>query len=304
MEQKLKTTCDVVVLTWNRLDVTRKFIKSFFLNTFLSCRLIIIDNASKDGTPEYLSSLKDTELCRIKLILNKENRGYVGGMNQGIEHSTSAYVCLSNNDVVFTKGWLSELISVFQTRKEVGLLNPNSNNLGAKPPSGVSLDEFAAKLKSDYAGKFVQMPFCIGFCMVIRRQVLNKIGGLSEEFQPAFFEDTDYSMKVNATGFLLGMAKASYLASRGNFVWLCVKDLREQESEIFKKDNIFEHSGVKFIRFSHLAGLLWAILKKKKRYSLIISDDKFISWIFSQLGYNVLAGFDNNVIEKIKRQPL
>ena len=47
--------------------------------------------------------------------------------------------------------------------------------------------------------------------MLIRRSLIDKVGGLSEEFMPMFFEDTDYSMKSNQAGYKVGVAKKSYV---------------------------------------------------------------------------------------------
>ena len=104
----------MIVLSWNRLDITKNFVESFWSNTSVSSRLIIIDNASSDGTIEYLSSLKDSSNRTLKIIFNKENKGFAGGMNQGIAISDAPYVCLANNDLLFTKGWLEEIINIFQ----------------------------------------------------------------------------------------------------------------------------------------------------------------------------------------------
>lgn len=347
---------DIIALTWNNKQVTRDFVESFLGNTAISTRLIIIDNGSSDGTTEYLSSLKDSGNCIIKVVLNRENKGFVGGMNQGIEASNAPYVCLANNDLIFTKGWLEEIISVFKKYDNIGVLNPNSNNLGTPPASGNSLEGFAKDLRNKYEGIFVEMPFCIGFCMVIKREIIDKIGGFSEEFAPLFFEDSDYSMKVKREGFLIGMAKGSYvwhkehasvdklgrkkeelftkskriflkkwgsilriawvvdscqelldnlengirLARGGNYIWFFVNNFFEQKSAIFKKNNLVEHSGVKFIEFRNVFDLSWKILKKKKRYDIIMGKDKFIMRIFSKMGYKILDRLDETEVDKIK----
>lgn len=203
--------CDIVVLTWNQKKIIRTFVDSFLASQAPATRLIIIDNGSKDGTPEYLSSLRDTPSCTFKIVLNTENKGFVGGTNQGIAMSTAPYVCLANNDLVFTKGWLDEIIAVFEHNQEVGVLNPNSNNLGVFCAPQQSLESLALDLKKKHEGVFVEMPFCIGFCFIIRRQVIDAVGGLSEELRPMFFEDTDYSMKAQAAGYRIGVAKGSYV---------------------------------------------------------------------------------------------
>jgi len=74
--------CDIVVLTWNQKDVIKSFVESFLENTQSTCRLIIVANGCRDGTPEYLGSLRDTPKCSFKILVNKDNNGFVGAMNQ------------------------------------------------------------------------------------------------------------------------------------------------------------------------------------------------------------------------------
>ena len=352
----MKYLCDVIVLTWNQLETTKVCIESYLKNTIVSTRLIIIDNASDDSTCQYLSSLKDTDNCKIKLIFNKENLGFVRGMNQGIEVSDAPYICLANNDLIFTKGWLKEIMDVFDKDKNIGVINPNSNNLGVSPGKDISLESFTDKLKEKKRGVFVEMPYCIGFCMVIRKQVIETIGGLSDEFYPMFFEDTDYSLKASRAGYLIGAAKASYvvhnehsstgkignkkeeifcnsketfikkwgkmlriawvikdeqyilsilkeaveLARNGNFIWIFVKNFNGKSEEIFNKNNLIEHSGVKFLKYRGILDLIWKVLKKKKKYDIILNSSKRVNKIFTKFGHKTLESLNKEEIDKVK----
>lgn len=354
----MRCVCDVIVLCWNRVELTKKFVNSFLDNTTIPSRLIIIDNASDDGTKEYLQTLKDVGYFKIEVIFNGENRGFVEGMNQGIRMSNAPYVCLANNDLIFTNGWLSEMTSIFERYQSVGVLNPNSNNLGTKLPRGVSLDSFALDLRSKYKGVFIEMPFCIGFCMAIRREVIEKVGGLSEEFYPMFFEDTDYSMKAQKAGYLIGMAKSSYvwhqehasfkhwqkekkefffsksrdvflrkwgkilrvawivnsyeellenidkaikLVREGNFVWILTNSFNVKREDVFSGNDNIDHSGIKFVRFTGKLNLMWKIIKKKKRFDLIICRDQLINLFLKKLKYKVSVLFDKDEVDRIKR---
>jgi len=351
--------CDVIILTWDNLEITKKCIESFLENTKIPTRLIVIDNNSNDGTKEYISFLKSSSIHKVEVVLNTENKGFVGGMNQGLELSTAPYVCLANNDLIFTKNWLSEVISVFEKDRAIGVLNPNSNNLDSKPAKGVSLADYSLHLMRSKKGVFVEMPFCIGFCMVIKRDVINIVGGLSEEFQPLFFEDTDYSLKAKDAGFLIGMASASYVwhtehasvdklgsqkkvyfqrskkaflkkwgktlrvawvidghneiknclpeavnvAREGNFIWIFVKNLPNKQSRnIFLDSGYAEHLGVKIVKFNNIFGLAWNILKKKKKYDILISKNEFIKWFFGKLGFFLLKTSEIQKIKVLKRR--
>jgi len=243
----MKNICDIIVLTWNQKQIIKSFIDSLFKSTSLPFRLIIIDNNSKDGTREYLESIKKDN---VKIIFNKENRGFVGGMNQGIEISDAPYVCLANNDLIFTKGWLEEIIFIFENYPKVGILNPDSNSLGAKPPEDVSIEEFAETLKINNKGIFLEMPFCIGFCMCIRREVIERIGKLSEDFAPIFFEDTDYSMRAKSAGYLIGVAKGSYVWHKEHASF---KQIKEREAIFQRNRNIFIKKWGKILRIAWIS---------------------------------------------------
>ena len=348
--------CDVIVLTWNQRDVVTSFVDSFLKNTATCCRLIIIDNGSNDGTKEYLQSLRDTPSCIFKIILNDNNNGFVGGMNQGLQIAQAPYVCLANNDLIFTKGWMEEVISVFENNKNIGLLNPNSNNLAALSMNGESIEAFAERLKGQKRGVFIEMPFCIGFCMFIRREIVQKIGGLSKEFYPIFFEDTDYSLRVSREGFLIGVAAGAYVwhkehasfkqmgkkqdvffnqsrrvfikkwgktlriawiedneqdllndlaraiaaAKQANYITFYTKGFNAKREDIFKAKNVFEHSGVQFKRFNNYLGLICGIAVKKKRFDLIITNNKALAFTMPKIGQKVSGSYDELLVSKIK----
>ena len=239
-------------MTWNQKALTRDFMVSFFAHTAVPCRLIVIDNGSSDGTGEYLTSIKGTETVKILLVLNSENKGFAGGMNQGLELTDAPYVCFANNDLIFTKGWLEEVISVFESNKKIGILNPNSNNLGAHPENLGKIDVFAGELQNKFKGVFAEMPFCVGFCMFIRREVIDKVGGLSAEFSPVFFEDTDYSLKALKAGYLIGVAKGSYVWHKEH---ASVDRLGKKKEAYFSKSReLFRKKWGKILRIIFVAG--------------------------------------------------
>jgi len=305
----MKCVCDVIMLTWNQLETTKVCIESYFKNTIVSTRLIVIDNDSDDSTRIYLSSLKDTVNCKVQVIFNKENLGFVRGMNQGIEISDAPYVCLANNDLIFTKGWLKEIIDVFDKYKNLGVLNPNSNNLGDTPRKDISLESFGDKLKEKKQGVFIEMPYCIGFCMVIRKQVIEKIGGLSDEFYPMFLQTF-----IKKWGKMLRIAwvikeeqfigcvlkEAVELARNGNFIWIFVKNLKGKTEEIFSKNNFIEHSGIKFLKYKSILELMWKLLKKKKNYDIIMNSNKRVNNIFAKFGHKTLESLNKEEINKVK----
>ena len=102
------------------------------------------------------------------------------------------------------------MIKVLQSRKDIGLVNPSSNNIGQHPGANDTIDGYAAGLKK-MSGQFVEMGACIGFCMLFTRDLFDAVGYLDEVYKEGNFDDTDYSRRVEKAGFLCVRAKAAYV---------------------------------------------------------------------------------------------
>jgi len=131
-------------------------------------------------------------------------------MNRGLRASTAPYVCLLNNDLLFTPGWLERLLEVASAHPEVGILNPASNTFSEAPPRGVSLEEYGRRLAAKQ-GRYFELGTCVGFCMLIARPVVEQIGYLDESVNQIFFEDTDYCRRAVEAGFRCGLVPAAYV---------------------------------------------------------------------------------------------
>lgn len=205
------TLCDLILLSWNHLEETKPCLESLFATVKTPARLIIVDNGSEPSVRAFLGSLKPRGAIHdIVVLQNETNEGFPKGMNRGISASRAPFVCLLNNDLEFTEGWLEELLEVARQAPSVGLVNPASNTFAQRPPAGVSLRAYAERLRAR-RGRYVEVGMCIGFCVLIKREVLDRIGPLSEEVERIFFEDEDFSMRAQAAGFQCVVAEAAYV---------------------------------------------------------------------------------------------
>jgi len=173
--------------------------------------LFIVDNGSEPAVRQFLASIcPQGAIQDVRLLQNETNEGFPKGMNRGIRASSAPYVCLLNNDLRFTPGWLEELLAVAENHPEIGVVNPESSTFGNLPPAGMSLEAYAQQLRAAH-GLYTEMGICIGFCLLIKRAVLDRLGGLSEEVERIFFEDEDFCMRAKQAGFLCVVAEASYV---------------------------------------------------------------------------------------------
>ena len=96
----------VIVLTYNQLEDTKVCLQSIEKYTETPYELLLVDNASTDGTVEYLRAFAEVR-AHVKLVLNNENHGFSKGNNIGMAVARGAYYVLLKNDTIVTRGWLN-----------------------------------------------------------------------------------------------------------------------------------------------------------------------------------------------------
>jgi len=197
----------IVILTFNELEYTKRCVESIRRHTPEAHEIVFVDNGSTDGTVKWLRMLV-RENSRYRLIENKKNLGFAKGCNQGIESSTGEYVLLLNNDTVVTEGWLSGMLETLNSAPDIGIVGPMTNRIsGIQEVEKVgyeSLDGLAG-----YAGAFreknrhrrIETRRIVGFCMLFRRTLVNRIGMLDESFGTGNFEDDDFCARAALAGY-------------------------------------------------------------------------------------------------------
>lgn len=206
----------VVVVTYGNLDLTRLCLESVLRNTEHSrYEIIVVDNASSDGTPAFLRALA-SEHESVRIILNDTNRGFAAANNQGLAIATGDVLVLLNNDTVVPRGWLSGLLAHLED-ESIGLLGPVTNAVGneAKVTPDYNdiagLQPFADKRRRTLLGQGFDIPMLAMFCLAMRRDVFDHLGPLDENYGVGMFEDDDYSMRAKAAGYRVVCAEDVYI---------------------------------------------------------------------------------------------
>jgi GT2 family glycosyltransferase/glycosyltransferase involved in cell wall biosynthesis len=198
----------IIILCFNQIAYTRQCLQGIEKYTSAPYELILVDNGSTDGTPAYLEEYaRGHSACT--LILNKNNRGYAGGNNQGIAAAKGDFILLLNNDVIVTQGWLERLIAHIESDADIGMVGPVSNSVsGPQQVEHISYGESLIKMQQfaqDYskinAGRTQTVLRLVGFCLLIKRNALNIIGGLDEDYITGNFEDDDLCLRSLIAGY-------------------------------------------------------------------------------------------------------
>jgi GT2 family glycosyltransferase len=202
----------VVVLTYNNWRYTSECLASLrSWSDYPNLEIIVVDNVSTDGTPEKLRVLQQHD-DRLRVVLNDTNLGVAGGYNVGLRMARGEYVVLSNNDTVFTRGWVRDLIRPMQLDPRIGLVGPVTNNIGNKQKATPGYDttqempEWARRFARDRLRHRLETDNLAFFCVAIRRSVIEQVGLVDEAFGIGYFEDDDYCRRVQQAGYRMVVA--------------------------------------------------------------------------------------------------
>lgn len=203
----------VVVLTYNNWAYTRACLDSLLQRTDYpgTLEIVVTDNASSDETVERLKEWAPRE-PRIKLVLNSANLGFSAGNNTGLAAATGDYLTMLNNDTVVTRGWLLTMLRHFQSDPRLGLLGPATNHIGNEskvPVAYATIEHMPAAARSytlPHMGQLYPMKTLAFFCVMMPRAVYEKVGPMDENFGRGFFEDDDYSRRIEQQGLHLACA--------------------------------------------------------------------------------------------------
>lgn len=298
--------CDIIIPVWNKLELTQECLDSVIKNTTIPFRLIIIDNNSDKETEDYLKSLKDRDGLEVILIRNEQNLGFVKAVNQGIKVSSAEYVCLLNNDTLVREKWLREMINIAKNNPRVGVVNPGG--------------EDAYSNVQELSGKWVEVGFASGFCMLIKREVIENIGLFDEAYGPGFWEETDYCQRAKNAGYLCASAKASCVyhhAHRTFEAWEKnrVYDLFERNKEIFTqrwgkilqvayivfKKRIQENDRTKILKLARDGHMVYFFLKSSARFNPEVSHGSVRKYICPDIVFHIYV-FGKVLIRNMRKK--
>jgi GT2 family glycosyltransferase len=212
----------IVILTHNNLKYTRECLEALD-ETTSGHQIVVVDNASTDGTPEFLQRLEDDQ-PHVRVLLNRQNVGFAAGCNQGVAAARHGTICLLNNDTVPMEGWLDTMLEVMDG--DVGvvgskLMLPDTTlqhcgiefkyNKRPKPhywPYHRHLEEPEGIPE---ANVLEEVPAVTAACLLTTKKVWDRVDGMDEGYIIANFEDVDFNLAVRDAGFKVMYQPASRL---------------------------------------------------------------------------------------------
>lgn len=223
--QQHTSTVDIIVCVHNALDDVKRCLESVRANTSQPYSLIIVDDGSKPDTAEYLAVFATTHAAH--LIRNEQAKGYTFAANQGLRFSSSDYALLLNSDTIVTPEWLNRMLVCAESDSAIGIVGPLSNTASWQSipeieedgdwaenclPEGLTISEMACQLAECSAQLYPRLAFLNGFCLMIKRGLIDQLGYFDEEaFGRGYGEENDYCLRARKAGWSLAVADDAYV---------------------------------------------------------------------------------------------
>jgi GT2 family glycosyltransferase/tetratricopeptide (TPR) repeat protein/2-polyprenyl-3-methyl-5-hydroxy-6-metoxy-1,4-benzoquinol methylase len=212
----------IIIVTWDELPYTQRCLESIRKHTPLPHEIIVVDNGSSDGTPEWLEAQSD-----VRLLRNPRNLGFAAAANQGLRAARGESLVLLNNDTLVTPGWLRRLLGHLHRSPDVGLVGPVTNFSSGEQQIPVTyhslaeVDGFAWELGRRERGRCSETDRLVGFCLAMKREAVERIGLLDERFELGCFEDDDLCRRASQAGYRLLVCRDAFIHHFGGRSFIC-----------------------------------------------------------------------------------
>jgi GT2 family glycosyltransferase len=221
------------------LEYTKLCVPSVLKRSRAPFELIFLDIGSLDGTAEYLAGVAAScPTTRVEIVRSQTDLGIKDACKEAIARARGQYLVLLNNDTVVVHGWLQQLISLAEMSPTMGAAGPMSNY--AAPPqlvesvpyrigpkklgrldgrqgaSGVLVDveavhQFAVEFHEKNRGKWLESERLGGFCLLLKREALQRIGPLDPWTDLDLFDSDILSSKARQAGYTLACCRDLFI---------------------------------------------------------------------------------------------
>ena len=198
----------IIILTNNALGYITDCLESVRKSNYPDYEIIVVDNNSKDGTPELISQ----KFPQIKLILSQKNLGCAGGNNLGFKQARGEILFFLDDDTTVHPELIKVIVQALESSPKIGIVGPKIYSMNEpdkilfaggkinwlKGDSYVLGRDLRDKELSNDSQK--EVDFITGCALMVKREVINKIGLFSGVYF-AFYEDTDFCQRAKKAGY-------------------------------------------------------------------------------------------------------
>jgi GT2 family glycosyltransferase len=210
----------IIIVNWNGIRWLPDCFESLAKQDWKNYEIIFVDNASKDGSVEWVKK----NFPKTKILINKTNLGFSDANNVGYKAAKGEYVLFLNNDTRVTKTFITELVIALESDQQIGgaqskillMDHPDTHDsVGAfLTPTGFLYHYGFGRLDKPKYNKQIDLYTAKGACMMFKKSVLEKVevdGDILDPSYFAYFEETDMCHRVWLAGYRVVYAYKSVI---------------------------------------------------------------------------------------------
>ena len=208
----------IVIPAWNAWDSTRACLQSLRPTLGVHDQVVVVDNGSTDATGAQLRMM-----TWVDVVSNPENRGFAGGCNDGAAAARHGVIVFLNNDTLVQGHWLDALVRPLLDDPTIGATGPRSNMVSgpqqvdeAAYTSVGGMRAFARSWADAHRGQLTRVDRLVGFCLAVRRDAFDEIGGFDESYGIGGYEDDDLCRRLTGAGHALAICHESFVHHHGH----------------------------------------------------------------------------------------
>ena len=230
----------ILIPCCGQLDYTRLCVPSVFRYSRPPFEIVFIDIASLDGTSEYCAGVAAASPVRVESIRSATAAGMAAAFSEAFSRARGEFLILLNNDTIVTDSWINQLVSLATMAPQVGLVGPVTNygpalqmvdtipyRLGPKrdpAPSEANdllvdveaVSAFAQQWRQQQRGQWTEVQRLGGFCLLIKREVLEKIGPLEVQSALGLVNTDQLCFGARQAGYSLALCRDLFIHNFGS----------------------------------------------------------------------------------------
>ncbi len=231
----------VVLPCCGQLEYTKLCVPGLLYRSRKPFELIFLDIGSLDGTAEFLAGVAAAAAVRVEVVRTITDLGIPAACRDALSRARGEFVVLLNNDTLVTDSWLDQLTALANLSPSLGLIGPMSNY--ADPPQAVEavpyrirthkrppaadsgtnapldmepLHQFAKEWREQHRGKWLEVDRLGGFCLLIKRRVLEQIGPLDTLTGLEVFDTAALCRKARQAGYTMAVCRDLFIHNFGS----------------------------------------------------------------------------------------
>ncbi len=196
--------CTIVIPTYNGAEHTLHCLLSLLPQCAEWLEILVYDDCSTDETAKLLSKFEN-----LSIIRSAENLGFLKAVNAGVRKARGEFVIIMNNDACLIEGSIRQAIAQFQVEPSCGymgfrllLADGSLQEAGCMIfQNGKTNGHLRFAMRDDLSALFLrEVDYCSAVFCLFRRDQFLRMGGFDLAYSPAYFEETDFCMRLRAEG--------------------------------------------------------------------------------------------------------